>query len=63
MRALKAIVAILGLLVVLPISMYLQFQIMKRVDASELMWFLFWINIPAVFLVQIITKMVTSIDE
>lgn len=63
MRALKIIVGILGLFVVLPISMYLQFQILKRVDASELMWFLFWINIPAIFLIQVITKIVESINE
>ena len=55
-KALKVIIGLLGILVTVPISLYLQYQILKRVDASELMWFLFWVNLPMILLIQIISK-------
>lgn len=42
----KALVSLLSLLVVLPIWYYLLYQILVRVNASELMFFLFWIYVP-----------------
>lgn len=56
MKALKLIIGVLGIFISLPIMFYLQYQILIRVSASELMWFLFWANIPIVFLLQMIAK-------
>lgn len=53
----KVIGSILMLLVSTPIWYYLLFKILKAIEATELMWFLFWVYIPiviiATFLVQI----------
>jgi hypothetical protein len=43
----KAARLILGICVVQPIWLYLLYQILVRVEASELMWFLYWIYLPA----------------
>lgn len=56
MKALKIIGALVAIFIGLPITFYLQYQILKRVDASELMWFLFWVNIPVVVFVQSVLK-------
>jgi hypothetical protein len=56
MKKAQVLSAILGLLVCLPIWFYLLYQVMVRVNASELMWFLFWIYVPASAIVQFIAK-------
>jgi len=40
----KLIVLILGI-ITLPLSLYLDFLLLKKIEATELMWFLFWILI------------------
>lgn len=54
----KKISSILGLFIVAPIWYYLLYSILQRVDASELMWFLYWAYIPVALLVGIINKIV-----
>lgn len=56
MKILVVIVAVLVLVVSLPIGLYLQYQILVRVNATELMWFLFWVNVPVFILGSIVTK-------
>lgn len=51
------ITAILSLVIVLPINLWLQYQVLKRVDASELMWFLYWVNVPVLILMHVITRL------
>jgi hypothetical protein len=53
----KAIAGFLGLLVTMPIWFYLIYQILVRVNASELMFFLFWVYVPVTTLVGVLTKM------
>lgn len=53
----KGIAGILAVLVSTPIWYYLVYQILMRVNASELMWFLFWIYVPASILVQVLARM------
>lgn len=50
----KIISGLLALFVSLPIWYYLLYQILVRVDASELMFFLFWVYIPVGILAAII---------
>lgn len=52
----KKLSGIIALLIVMPIWYYLLHQILVRVQASELMFFLFWVYVPAGLLVQIIAK-------
>lgn len=62
MAALKALSAIIVLLLTLPIWFYLLYKVLQAVNASDLMWFLYWIYIPATFIASAIGKLVESID-
>ena len=48
----KKIAGLLALFVTLPIWYYLLYKILLAVNASELMWFLFWVYFPASILVN-----------
>ena len=52
----KALAAILMIAVTLPIWLYLLYQILLRVEASELMWFLFWVYVPLNLFVGVLGK-------
>ena len=56
MKALSVFLALLVVFVTVPIAFYLQYQILKRVDATELMWFLFWVNVPITLLFHVVQK-------
>lgn len=63
MKAMKLIAGLLGILVVAPIWYYLIYQVLRRVDASELMWFLFWIYLPVGIFVQTLQKITESASD
>lgn len=42
----KVVSGLITLFIVMPIWYYLLYQILVRVQASELMWFLYWIYLP-----------------
>lgn len=50
----KAIRAVLLVFITLPIWLYLQYQILDRVQASELMWFLFWVYAPVALIASVL---------
>ncbi len=52
MKKAKIVGVVLGMFVVLPIWCYLPYQVLVRVGASELMWFLFWAYLPVGILVH-----------
>jgi len=52
----KAMSGLLALFVVLPIWFYLFYQVLESVNASELMWFLYWAYIPASFFVVAVER-------
>ena len=56
----KKIAGVIAILITLPIWLYLLYQILVRVDASELMFFLYWIYVPASIIVSIIAKLAES---
>ena len=51
------------LFIVLPIWYYLLYQILVRVNASELMWFLFWVYVPVSLFVTALMKVVEQIAD
>ena len=63
MLTVKILMALLGLLVSLPIAFVLQYQILAHIDATPLMWVLFWVNLPVVILVTALAKIVEVFDE
>ena len=56
----KILSTILFLSITMPIWFYLQYQILKRVDATELMMFLFWVYVPAALAGAILTRVLES---
>ena len=56
MSRVKIVSLLLGLFVVMPIWFYLLYKILAAVSASELMWFLFWVYLPAGIFVRILTE-------
>jgi len=61
MNKTKIIRSILGILISTPIWYYLVFKILKSIQATELMWFLYWIYVPVGILVSILLQ--TSEDK
>lgn len=52
----KAISGIIAIFITLPIWFFLLYRILEAVNASELMWFLYWIYVPATILVGVLMK-------
>lgn len=61
MKAIKLIVGLLTTFVTLPVSLYLQYKILERVQASDVMWLLFWVNLPLIILMSVVSKIADSI--
>jgi hypothetical protein len=60
MRGLK-IIAILGAVcLTMPIWFFLLYRILIAVNATELMWFLYWIYLPASLIVNIISQIIVG---
>ena len=56
MQLIRLFVGILAVVFCIPIWYYLLYQILISVNATELMWFLFWIYLPISFLWAILEK-------
>ncbi len=56
MKKMEVVVGIIGLFIVMPIWFYLQYQILQRVQATELMMFLFWVYLPVSFIIAAMGK-------
>ena len=63
MKALVVFFSLLGICVSLPIWFYLIYQILELVNATELMWFLFWVYVPVTFGLSAVTKLATLASE
>lgn len=61
MKALVVIIGLLAIFAILPIQFYLQYQLLARVHATELMWFLFWVHVPLVLLMHVISKIAEKV--
>ena len=55
---LKIIAMILTVFVTMPIWYFLLYRILTAVNATELMWFLYWVYIPVAIVSMIIAKIV-----
>lgn len=51
MKVLLGLATLFGLVVVTPIWYYLMYKILQGVNASDLMWFLYWVYVPVAFVV------------
>ena len=57
MKRTNVIAALLYCITCLPIWFYLLYQILVRINASELMFFLFWIYLPLSLVLFVIIKL------
>ena len=55
----KIALALMTVFITIPIWFYLLYQILVRVQASELMFFLFWIYVPVMLFTQIISQVIS----
>lgn len=62
MNKAKAIAGILVLFVTTPIWYYLLYKVLEAVNASELMWFLYWIYLPVGILATSLGKLAEAAD-
>lgn len=60
MKAWKIVSGLVAMFVVMPIWYYLLYQILVRVQASELMWFLYWIYFPVGIFMGVLTKIIET---
>jgi hypothetical protein len=56
MKAIRLISGLLSIFLVMPIWYYLLYQILVRVNASELMFFLYWVYLPVALLSMTLSK-------
>lgn len=61
MKALQIFVSLLALFITLPLAFYQGWLLYKHVHATDLMWFLLWLNWPITVLISVITKITTKI--
>lgn len=58
MNKIKVVIALLSLFVTTPIWYFLMYSILVRVQATDVMWLLFWVYVPFSFLILLLTKWV-----
>ena len=56
------IMIVLGL-PTLGLTLYLQYSVLKLINATELMWFMYWIQMPLMIILTIIQAIIKEIDE
>lgn len=61
MSKIKIITGVLSVCLTIPIWLYLFYKVMVMVQATELMWFLFWIYVPVVIVVSALKMVVEDL--
>lgn len=54
----KTAAGLITVFIVMPIWYWLLYQVLTRVNASELMFFLYWVYVPAGLFSQVLVKFV-----
>lgn len=57
MKTSKKLAGVFSLLS-LPIGLYLTFWMLSQLNPDRLVWFLYWINVPLIIIIILISKMV-----
>ena len=57
MKKTNAVSGVLAIFVTMPIWFYLLHEILEAVNATEFMWFLYWVYVPAVLLASVLAKL------
>lgn len=59
----KYVSGIISTLIVMPIWYYLFYKILVAIEASELMFFLYWIYLPAGILIKVIDTVIRESEK
>jgi hypothetical protein len=59
----KAIGGVLSIFITMPIWFFLLYRILQFVQATELMWFLYWAYVPISVLAAIILKIAEDAEK
>lgn len=62
MNKAKVFATLLAMFISLPIWFYLLYKILEAVQASELMWFLYWVYLPTVIFTNLVVKLSSGDD-
>lgn len=57
MNKAKVFAILLAMCISLPIWFYLLYKILEAVQASELMWFLYWVYLPVNIFINLVLKL------
>jgi hypothetical protein len=60
---LALLVAVMSLLLTLPIWFYLLYKILVAVNATDLMWFLYWVYVPFSLIIHIAAQAAKAASE
>ena len=63
MKAIKLLTGLLTISIALPINLYLQYKVLRAINATELMMFLYWINFPIIILFSFIEKVIDKLVD
>lgn len=63
MKGLKVVCGMLALCISMPIGIYLQYRILTAVEATAVMWLLFWAGMPVSIFVSIAYKVAELVED
>lgn len=56
----STVTGLLAVLLIMPITVYLWYVTLTAINASPLVWFLFWVWVPAAVVLQIAAKVIEA---
>lgn len=63
MKALQVLIGLIALFIQLPVTIYGSWLMYKHVQATDLMWFIWWISVPLTILISIISTIASKFVE
>lgn len=63
MNKAKAVTGLVSMFIAMPIWFYLLYKILEAVQASELMWFLYWVYLPTIIFTNLVVKLFGEDEE
>ena len=63
MKAISIFLSLISVLITVPMTIYMSFLVYQHIQATELMWILFWINWPLIFTVTLFSTIAQKMLE
>ena len=62
MKKIKILTGVCMIFLTLPMWYWLFYQILERVEATELMWFIYWAYVPIALFLAVVKAVLDSIE-